>query len=100
MKKLIFTIATSILTIGCFAQVNPNSTYVNGYYRTNGTYVEGHNKTVSNNTNSDNYSTKPNTNPYTGKKGYIQSDNNYSEPKSSTGSYNAYSSCGNNRRRK
>lgn len=35
-------------TIGYLNQptgVNPNQTYVNGYYRTDGTYVHGHNRT-------------------------------------------------------
>ena len=77
MKKLILTIAISIITFGCFAQVNSNYTHVNGYYKSNGTYVEGYNRTAPNNTNRDNYSTKPNTNPWTGEKGKVKPDNNY-----------------------
>lgn len=71
------------------AQVNPNYHYVEGYYRSNGTYVKGHYRTNRNHTNRDNYTTKPNVNPHTGKRGYIEPDN---EPlpsyNSSTPTYN------------
>lgn len=75
-KSLLLSLAfllASVLTV--FAQVNPNSVYVQGHYRSDGTYVQGHYKTVSNNTNRDNYTTKPNVNPYTGVKGTIEPDN-------------------------
>jgi len=86
MKKIILTIAIGIFTIGCFAQVNSSSTYVNGYYKSNGTYVNGYYRTTPDNTNNNNYSTKPNVNPWTGEKGTVKPDNNYdySYPNSST----------------
>ena len=65
------------------SQVNPNNTYVNGYYRTNGTYVSGYYRTTMNSTISDNYSTYPNINPYTGSIGTIRSYPTYSN-------YNSY----------
>lgn len=55
-----------------FGQVNPNNSYVNGYYKSNGTYVQGYYRTKPNNTINDNYSTYPNVNPYNGKQGTIR----------------------------
>jgi hypothetical protein len=73
MKNLLIIVALFIGTITTsYAQVNPNSTYVNGYSRSNGTYVTGHYKTTRNSTINDNYTTRPNVNPYTGKAGTIQ----------------------------
>jgi len=46
--------------------VNPESVWVNGYYRSDGTYVEGYYRTAPNNTVLDNYSHYGNVNPYTG----------------------------------
>jgi len=69
MKKIAFLVFTLFSTIG-FSQSNPNSTYVNGYYKSNGTYVGGYYRSKSNTTTSDNYSTSGNINPYTGRKGY------------------------------
>ncbi|MEW6469698.1 MAG: hypothetical protein AB1458_12275 [Bacteroidota bacterium] len=82
---LLATILASTVALG---QTNPKHTYVNGYYRKDGTYVQGHYKTTSNSTNRDNFSTKGNINPYTGKPGWIQPDNNstYSTYPSSTNS--------------
>lgn len=77
MKKLILTFLIGLIWFPLLAQVNPNNHYVNGYYRSDGTYVKGHYRTNRNHTNRDNYTTKPNVNPYTGKKGYIEPDNNY-----------------------
>lgn len=69
--------AMLVLVTTATSQVNSNNHYVNGYHRRDGTYVKGHYRTNRNHTNRDNYSTKPNVNPYTGKKGYIEPDNNY-----------------------
>lgn len=79
-KFLILSIFLISAIIG-FSQVNPNSTYQQGYYKSNGTYVQPHYKTQPNNTNNDNYTTTPNTNPYTNKQGSRAQDY-------STGSYN------------
>lgn len=72
MKRLLILLT---LLIGFLfngnAQVNPNSIYIEGYYRKDGTYVQGHYRTLPNNTINDNYTTKPNINPYTGKAGTI-----------------------------
>ena len=84
------TLLSLLLFFLCFtfdglSQVNPNSTYVNGYYRSNGTYVQGHYRTTPNSTINDNYSTYPNVNPYTGKQGTVTPT--YSAPSYSTPSY-------------
>ena len=76
MKNLLIIIGLLFCLSG-YGQVNPNHHYVNGYYRSDGTYVQGHYRTNPNSTNRDNYTTKPNVNPWTGKKGYIEPDNNY-----------------------
>lgn len=60
------------LSAKLYSQVNPNSTYVNGYYKSNGTYVQGYYRTTPNKTINDNYSTYPNINPYNGKQGTVQ----------------------------
>jgi hypothetical protein len=72
--KTIILCASVILAfvVEGFGQVNPRSTYVEGYYRSNGTYVNGYYRTTPNNTINDNYSTFPNVNPYTGQQGTIQ----------------------------
>lgn len=73
MKTLFFILTFLLFSDNnCFGQVNPNSTYVNGYYKSNGTYVNGYYRTTPNNTVRDNYSTYPNVNPHTGKQGTIQ----------------------------
>lgn len=87
MKKLILTFLSVLyfMLIG-HTQVNPNSTYVKGYYKSNGTYVNGYYRTTPNSTINDNYSTYPNINPYTGKQGTIQPEYNYN----TTPVYNYY----------
>lgn len=78
MKTYIFLFVHLILALNfCLGQVNPNHVYVQPYTKSDGTYVPGHYRTAPNNTNRDNFSTNPNINPYTGKPGYIQPDNNY-----------------------
>ena len=52
-----------------FATTALADTHVKGYYKKNGTYVEPHYRSSPNNTTNDNYSTKGNVNPYTGKEG-------------------------------
>ncbi|WP_264520514.1 hypothetical protein [Flavobacterium sp. N1994] len=84
MKNGIFLIIMLLLfSFDFYAQVNPNSTYVNGYTKSNGTYVQGYYRTTPNATINDNYSTYPNVNPYTGQQGTVQPT--YSTP--STNSY-------------
>lgn len=77
MKNLILILTALFFSVIIYAQVNPNHTYVNGYYRSNGTFVKGHYRTKPNTTNHDNYTTSPNVNPWTGKKGYVKPDNGY-----------------------
>ncbi len=77
MKRIIIFLVISLLSLPLLlAQVNPNHHYVRPYYRKDGTYVRGHYRTNPNHTNRDNYSTRPNVNPYTGKVGTIEPDNN------------------------
>ena len=45
-------------------------------FKKDGTFVEGYWRTSPNNTNRDNFSTKGNENPYNGKIGWIEPDNN------------------------
>ena len=76
--KTIYLVILSFLCLSFLGQVNPKSKQVKPYVKKNGTYVESHRRTEENNTNRDNYTTKPNVNPYNGKKGYKNPDNNYS----------------------
>ena len=86
MKSLLLLFCVCFfLGANSFGQVNPNSTYVNGYYKSNGTYVNGYYRTTPNNTINDNYSTYPNVNPYTGTQGTIQPT--YSYPTYTTPTY-------------
>lgn len=91
MKKLILLLVVFFsLCSFSYGQVNPNSTYVNGYYKNNGTYVNGYYRTTPNQTINDNYSTYPNYNPYTGKQGNVQpnySRSTYSAPRYSNPTY-------------
>lgn len=65
LKTLLFTIISlAFFSLQSKSQVNPNSTYVQGYYRSDGTSVNGYYKTTPNSTNRDNYTTRPNVNPY------------------------------------
>lgn len=93
MRNLIIILLLILFAEPLFSQVNPNNHYVKGYTRSDGTRVKGHYRTNRNSTNRDNYSTKPNVNPYTGKKGYINPDNNYlpsTNYNNSTLNYNSY----------
>ena len=86
MKNGIFLIIMLLLfSFDFYAQVNPNSTYVNGYTKSNGTYVQGYYRTTPNATINDNYSTYPNVNPYTGQQGTVQPT--YSTPSTSNSYY-------------
>jgi len=73
MKKIILSIL--FLTLFSFAtQVEARTTSVKGYYKpSTGAYVAPHYKTTPNRTKIDNFSTKGNYNPYTGKKGTVNS---------------------------
>lgn len=81
MKKFLFVAILFFALQNLNAQVNPSSSYVNGYTKNNGTYVESYYKTTPNRTINDNYSTYPNVNPYTGKQGTVKPDYYYSTPK-------------------
>jgi tetratricopeptide (TPR) repeat protein len=84
--KFLFVFLFALLTFFSFAQTNPRHVRVSGYTRSNGTYVQPYFRTAPNSTNRDNFSTKGNVNPYTGKPGWIEPDNNYN-----TFYYNTYS---------
>ena len=87
--KLFIAASFLFLFQNTFAQVNPSQHYVRTYTKSNGTVVEGHYQTNPNGTNRDNFSTVPNVNPYTGKSGTVQPDNNY-VPATSPSYYPAY----------
>jgi hypothetical protein len=53
---------------------------VNGYYRKDGTYVAPHMRTAPDNNPYNNYSTQGNTNPYTGQRGNVAPQPQYSPP--------------------
>jgi hypothetical protein len=76
-----------VFSLNGICQVNPNSTYVNGYTKSNGTNVQGYYRTTPNKTINDNYSTSPNVNPYTGKQGTVSPT--YKAPTYSTPTYKA-----------
>lgn len=78
MKQSTLLVFFWIFWTQLIGQVNPNSHYVKSYLRSDGAYVKGHIRTDQNNTNRDNYTTKPNVNPHTGKKGFIEPNNNFS----------------------
>lgn len=82
--KIFIGIAITLLLFltNSFAQVNSKHIRVNGYYRKDGTYVEPYYRTAPNSTNQDNFSTQGNINPYTGKEGWIPSDNHVGNNKS------------------
>ncbi|TAK79249.1 MAG: hypothetical protein EPO11_00415 [Gammaproteobacteria bacterium] len=71
MQKILIFIIVLLFSISTFADVS-----VNGYYRKDGTYVQPHYRSNPNGNTSDNWSTKGNTNPYTGKEGTHNQDNN------------------------
>jgi hypothetical protein len=77
-----------------FSQQKSNSDVpVKSYNRKDGTSVPNHYRTKPNYTNRDNFSTKGNTNPYTGKKGTVNPDNNQLENNSE---FREYSRSDNN----
>ena len=77
-KKIILLFFLAIFfCLSSIAQTNSNHVKVKGYYKKNGTYVQPHYRTAPNSTKNDNFSTVGNTNPYTGKPGWINRDNNY-----------------------
>lgn len=84
MRKLIILLTTLFILIGSLSFAG--DTYVRGHWRDTDrdgikdTYVSPHYRTAPNDTIRDNYSTYPNINPYTGKQGTINPDNNYNNP--------------------
>ena len=73
---LISFVIQAILGLNAFCQTNNSHTYVRPFFKKDGTFVEGYWRTSPNNTNRDNFSTKGNENPYNGKIGWIEPDNN------------------------
>jgi len=79
MKKLPYLIVLFFLlsTYNSYSQEKSNTDVpVKSYNRKDGTNVSKHFRTTPNYTNRNNFSTKRNTNPYNGKKGTINPDNN------------------------
>ena len=86
MKQIFFFFTALMISITSLAQRKSSSdVHVQGYYRNNGTYVSPYSRTAPNSTNIDNFSTIGNVNPYTGKNGTIQPDQNFAN---SSPSYN------------
>lgn len=74
MKKIIFTIGLCLSFLSVFTFAEARTVRVNGYYKpSTGRYVAPSYRTSPNRYKSDNYSTKGNYNPYSGKKGTINS---------------------------
>lgn len=71
IKNIIITMAIGLFSVSSLANVS-----VDGYYRKDGTYVQPHYRSDPNSNTYDNWSTKGNTNPYTGKEGTQNPDNN------------------------
>lgn len=67
MKKLILSIAFSLLSMLMFAQ--SGSVRVKGYTKKDGSYIAPYTRSKPNKSKNDNYSSKGNYNPNTGKKG-------------------------------
>ena len=79
MKKIIFLVLLSLFAFNNTIEAQtkkPTDVYVKPYTRKDGVKVKGHYRTAPNYTNRDNFSTKGNVNPYTGKKGIVNPDNN------------------------
>jgi hypothetical protein len=79
MKKIIFLILLSLFAFNNTIEAQTKKStdvYVKPYTRKDGVKVKGHYRTSPNYTNRDNFSTKGNINPYTGKKGTVNPDNN------------------------
>ena len=79
MKRILFFLLLSTIAfpLEIDAQVKKSTdVYVKPYTRKDGVKVKGHYRTAPNYTNRDNFSTKGNVNPYTGKKGSVNPDNN------------------------
>ncbi len=76
MRRYAILIILVLLSSIGLCQTNSRHVHVKGHYRSDGTYVQPHYRTAPNSTNRDNFSTRPNINPYTGKPGYIEPDNN------------------------
>lgn len=88
MKQIFFFLITLNLSFMSLAQrKSSGDVHVKGYYRDNGTYVAPHNRTAPNSTNIDNFSTIGNVNPYTGEKGTVQPDQNFTYSSSYSKSY-------------
>lgn len=67
MKKLLIGIIAAMTATGALAQ----TVYVQPHVRKDGTFVPGHYRTAPNSTRTDNWSSKPNVNPYNGREGRI-----------------------------
>jgi hypothetical protein len=65
-----------LLILSSFAISALADVRVNGYYRQDGTYVQPYYKSDPNGNPNDNFSTKGNVNPYTGKEGTHNPQNN------------------------
>ena len=94
------TIVTAVFILFLLAGVSFADQWVKGHYRdTDGdgykeTYVQPYSRTTPDGSQYNNYSSQGNVNPYTGKQGTVNTDNNYSstyqtQPRKSS-NYNPY----------
>lgn len=82
MKRVLFIFFFLLASVSLCQSKSSSDVFVKSYTRSDGTVVKGHYRSAPNYTNRDNFSTKGNTNPYTGKRGYIDPDNNRYKPSS------------------
>lgn len=75
MKRL-GTLLAFLLMFGLVTEVFAGDVWVKPYYRKDGTSVGGHYRSRPDGNIFNNYSTQGNVNPYTGKKGYVNSFGN------------------------
>lgn len=75
-----------VLLITSSISIFAKDVYVKGYTRSDGTVVKSHHRSSPDSTVNNNFSTKGNVNPYTGKEGWIDRDNDFS---SNTASYHS-----------
>ncbi|MCC7005687.1 MAG: hypothetical protein IT497_03450 [Ottowia sp.] len=76
MKKLAATLLILLVTQVVIA----HDIWVDGYTRQDGTYVQGHYKTAPDGNPSNNYSAQGNINPYTGRSGTVDPNENRHNP--------------------
>lgn len=83
LKRIAFVIIILLISSSSFAR----DVHVKEYFRKNGTYVQPHYRSAPDGNPYNNFSTRGNVNPYTGKIGTVDPDNDRYNHKKSNGSY-------------